>query len=199
MIKEKITKMEKTEACRILKDRACNLSGARNVAFFVDYPHPYIHGKVNDEHFEAENLLRMERKYGNVIIARIYTKLPVKKRQNMEVLKLERMRFQVVIRPISENVYEKSKDVDTLFTADAIWALYETNAGIIIIASDDSDYVPILRHVRRKGKIGIAFFCSIEGSKAMTNASTTVDLIPFVKKATYLESEGEEVTVSVED
>ncbi len=176
-----------------IKENLCNLSGKHNVALFVDYPNLLMYGKRNEVIFDSGELLSMARRYGNLVSAKLYTTLRVDDTLRKEILKFEKIGYDVIIRPITKNAADNSKDIDTRLTADAISTLCDDVADIVIIASDDSDFVPTVRLINRRGKVSVAFVCSIDGSKAIVSSATTADLIPFHQKGkaqVISESEG---------
>ncbi len=182
MVEYVINEKERKETWKLAKDRACNLSGSHRIGLLVDYPNLYMHGKENGEYFDGRVLLKMASQYGQVVTSKIYTTLQVRERLPGDLLKFERMGYEIVIRPISKDATNNSKDIDALLITDVLCLLYESDIDVIIIASDDSDYVPAMRQIKKKGKIGVAFVCTIDGSRSIVNASTTADLIPFVKQ-----------------
>lgn len=196
--------MENERKSEEVKLRGENYSLVNNaaVALFVDYPNLVTYAIDHKQFLDMGRILTEAGKYGSLIMANVYISLQTDSSLTTNVLKLERLGYHVVIRPVSNTVYGKKKDIDTYLATDALVALYNHNADTIIIASGDSDFVPVIREIRRNKRKAVSFVCCLNQSLVIASASNEYRLIEFSdfikrekEREVFSETEEREVTV----
>lgn len=150
----------------------------RRVALFVDYPN-VISTAIHDNHFvNFHHLIEKASNHGNLVIARAYLSSSTTITKGM--IALQRAGFDVKIRPVPDTPWGK-KDIDTYMASDILEVAYERNVDLIAIASDDSDFVPIVRNVRAQGIKCIALVSDFRKASFLVSSADDADIIDYVK------------------
>ena len=122
------------------------------VAVFVDIPNLWATAKEFGYKFDPAPLMEAAKMRGRVVLAKAYSTVQWGKPVNPGVADVEQAGFEAVSRFVSPNDGHGKKDIDSLLATEMIVAAYEDIADVFALASGDSDFVPVLRTIRRLGK-----------------------------------------------
>jgi uncharacterized protein (TIGR00288 family) len=124
------------------------------VALFLDVPNLWAASRDALFPLDAEAARQIASEYGRVTIARAYFSIQAGKGLHSGAREWAAAGFEPrprIVEPREDGV----KDIDSLLCADALCAAYEGRFDVMVLASADSDFLPILQAVRRLGKIAV--------------------------------------------
>ncbi len=149
----------------------CNTRPLPRVGLYVDYPNLYATMKGKGSSPELDKLLAVSRSLGDLIFAKCYITI-YSDSYNPSILGLERIGYTVIPRFVPDTDYGKRKDIDTFLAVDAVSDLLINNVDILIIASNDSDFLPVMKVARENGKIAVAMVSSHDEAKLLSESAT---------------------------
>jgi uncharacterized protein (TIGR00288 family) len=143
----------------------------RTVGLYVDLPNLYATMKDKGSFPRLEELIAVSRSLGDLLIAKIYTTIRSSSK-NSSILGLERMGYTVVPRFVPDADYGLRKDIDTFLAVDAVNDSLTMSLDILIVASNDSDFAPLMRVARKAGVTTVAIVSSHEEAKLLAESAT---------------------------
>ena len=141
------------------------------VGLYVDYPNLYATMKSKGSQPDLDKLLAVSQSLGDLIFAKCYTTI-YSGFYNSSILGLERIGYTVVPRFVPDTDYGMKKDIDTFLAVDAVADLLVNKVDILIIASNDSDFSPVLKLDRETGKVAVAMVSSHDEAKVLSESAT---------------------------
>ncbi|MEM0136447.1 MAG: NYN domain-containing protein [Thermoplasmatales archaeon] len=144
----------------------------RRVALYIDFPNLYAIMKEKDSFPNLEKVITIARSLGNLVFAKCYTVVHKKQNHVSSYLWLERLGYSVIPRFVPDNDYGIKKDIDTFLAVDAIVSLLECDIDIILIASNDSDFLPVMTAAREFSRIAVALVSSHDEAKLIAESAT---------------------------
>lgn len=143
----------------------------RTVGLYVDLPNLYATMKDKGSFPRLEELIAVSRSLGDLLIAKIYTTIRSSSK-NSSILGLERIGYTVVPRFVPDADYGLRKDIDTFLAVDAVNDSLTMSLDILIVASNDSDFAPLMRVARKAGVTTVAIVSSHEEAKLLAESAT---------------------------
>lgn len=169
--------MESKEIMRMRnKNKMCSLTSGNilpmpRVGLYVDYPNLYATMRDKGSQPDLEKLLAVSQSLGNLIFAKYYTTIHTDF-YNSSILGLERIGYTIIPRFVPDTDYGLKKDIDTFLAVDAVTDLLENKLDILIIASNDSDFSPVMKLTREKGKVAVAMVSRHDEAKLISESAT---------------------------
>jgi uncharacterized protein (TIGR00288 family) len=121
------------------------------VGLYIDFPNVYATARQSNAYPNMRYIKEIGKCLGNLVVSNCYTIAHPKENQFEQILSLERMGYKVIPRFVPETEYGMKKDIDSLLITDFMRDLCNSNLNIMIIASNDSDFVPIVREAKERG------------------------------------------------
>ncbi len=121
------------------------------VGLYIDFPNVYITARQSNAYPNMRYIKEIGKCLGNLVVSNCYTIAHPKENQFEQILSLERMGYKVIPRFVPETEYGMKKDIDSLLITDFMRDLFNSNLNIMIIVSNDSDFVPIVREAKERG------------------------------------------------
>jgi uncharacterized protein (TIGR00288 family) len=143
----------------VSRDLPVEIGTPKRVGIFLDIPNVETASYKADMPFEPGMIRERARTFGNVIMARAYGIVYLKRPISNGVMTASREGFEFVSLV---QVDEGRKDIDTRMTSDLVEAACGEDIDVIVIASGDSDFIPALRIARKRGKKVIVM--AVEGT-----------------------------------
>ncbi len=188
------------------------------VGLFVDDPNIYVSLKkffeglgMPQKRFEPADLYKRAQALGRVVIAQAYLTMKSEEQGEAAATRAgasgsEAARVTNGFMPVLDSLARRyneagytvkvvppgfsRKDVDTALAVDGVQAVMEGRIDLLIIASGDADYVPVVDLAHSKGKdVGIA---AVDGhcARALRTRANHFLPIPWPDNITAINSEG---------
>jgi uncharacterized LabA/DUF88 family protein len=141
------------------------------VGLYVDMPNLYAVMKNKGSIPNLDRLMVVSQSLGDLIFAKCYTTMHTDY-YNHSIIGLERIGFTVIPRFVPNTDYGIKKDIDTFLVVDAVVDLLVNKLDILIIASNDSDFLPVMKLARKIGKVSIAMVSSHDEAKLLSESAT---------------------------
>lgn len=144
---------------------------SKRVGIYVDYPN-LIGGAINHRAYaDFEFLKRTSDNLGRVVIAKCYAINNCSEKDKYAFLKLERLGFKLELRETPTNDSSRRKDIDPILITDYMQDIYNSNLDIMIIVSDDSDFVHPMRVAKEKGIKCIAIVSEYKKARVLAETA----------------------------
>lgn len=160
-----------------------NKEDALRVAVYVDVANVWNAALNRKVHLDMRDIMDAAKRFGRVVIARAYICYAVGGRVNPEILNLLSSGFEIITRYVSNTSYSLKKDVDTNLVSDLIEDLFTIAPDIIVVVSDDSDFVPAILKAKKRGVECISLVNSFEKAHNLVGASNSSYELSFDKSA----------------
>ena len=141
------------------------------VGLYVDMPNLYAIMRNKGSIPNLEELIVVSQSLGDLIFAKCYTTIHTDYHKH-SIIGLERMGYTVIPRFVPNTDYGIKKDIDTFLAVDAVRDLLINKLDILIIASNDSDFLPVMKLTREVGKVSIAMVSSHDEAKLLSEFAT---------------------------
>lgn len=141
------------------------------VGLYVDMPNLYAIMKNKGSVPNFDQLMVVSQSLGDLIFANCYTTMHTNY-NNPSIIGLERIGYTVIPRFVPDTDYGIKKDIDTFLAVDALVDLLVNKLDILIIASNDSDFLPVMKVTKETGKVAIAMVSSHDEAKLLSESAT---------------------------
>ena len=158
-----------------------NKKDALKVAAYVDVANVWNAALDCKVRLDMRDIMDAAKRFGQVVIARAYICYAVGGRVNPEILNLLSSGFEIITRYVPNTSYGLKKDVDTNLVSDLIEDLFTIAPDIIVIVSDDSDFVPAILKAKKRGVECISLVNSFEKAHNLVGASNSSFELSFDK------------------
>lgn len=144
---------------------------SQRVGIYVDYQN-LIGGAINHGAYaDFEFVKRTSDKLGRVVIANCYAINNESEKDRSAFLQLQRLGFKIELRETPKNKHLKGKDIDPILITDYMQDIYCSHLYIMIIVSDDSDFVYPMRVAKVKGIKCIAIVSEYKKAKILAETA----------------------------
>ncbi len=116
----------------------------RNVALFVDGPNMLR----KEFRFTIDDILKKSKKYGRIITGKVFL-------NQFAPEKLIEAIANHGLEPVISLGEKDDVDVDVTLAVHAMEAVHDENIDVIVIASRDADFAPLLQKIKEHGKIAV--------------------------------------------
>lgn len=141
------------------------LSGTLRVGLYLDLANVWMSEKKNGWSQVTGTIFRTAEEIGIIQTSKAYTAITCGEVCKPGLLRLEREGYQIIPRFVPNTEYGSKKDIDTFLISDVIRDLFLTKLDLIVIASDDSDFIPAFREIKLQNKFGLAIVSNREEAK----------------------------------
>lgn len=158
------------------KNKISSLTGGKTwplfrVGLYVDLPNLYAIMKNKGSVPNFDQLMVVSQSLGDLIFANCYTTMYTDY-NNPSIIGLERIGYTVIPRFVPNTDYGIKKDIDTFLAVDAVVDLLVNKLDILIIASNDSDFLPVMKVTKETGKVAVAMVSSHDEAKLLSESAT---------------------------
>lgn len=116
----------------------------KNVALFIDGPN-----MIRKEFkFGLEDIVKKAKKYGRLVIGKVFL-------NQFAPEKLIEAVANHGLEPVIALGEKDDVDVDVALAVHAMEAVYDDNIQVIVIATRDADFAPLLQKIKEHGKIAV--------------------------------------------
>src|SRR5438552_4141930 len=163
------------------------------VVFFLDYANINRAAREKRYRFDYHNLLRYVGEHRFLIDAHCYVPINPRNehRLDREIEELWRSGYIVntKVGTIAGGTYKCNFDVE--ITMDVLKVVYQVKPDIIVLASGDADFVPLIQEVRKSGvRVEVAAFEETAGAGTLLKCSGFIDLAVYYED--YLAAQNSE-------
>src|SRR3989344_3253624 len=137
------------------------------VAFFVDGPN-MIRKEFN---LDLRDLKRRVEKYGRIVIGKIFLN------QFASEKLIEAVANEGFESIIALGDPEQKTDVDVPLTVHAMEAIYNQNIQVLVLASRDADFLPLIQKAKEKGKLTVLVTAKAGMATSLKNVADHVEII----------------------
>jgi uncharacterized protein (TIGR00288 family) len=142
-------------------------SGKPRVAVFVDGPN-MIRKEFSIDLRDLRN--RIE-KYGRIVVGKVFLNQFASEKL-IEAVANEG--FEVIV---ALGDPEQKTDVDVTVTVHAMEAIYDSNIDVLVLASRDADFLPLIQKAKERGKVTVLIGATSGLATSLKNAADHVELM----------------------
>jgi len=152
------------------------------VVFFLDYANINRAARENGYRLDYHNLLQYVGENRFLIDAHCYVPINPRHEHRLdgEIEELWRSGYIVNTKKgtIAGETYKCNLDVE--ITMDVLKAMYQVKPDIIVLATSDSDFVPLIQEVRKSGvRVEVAAFEETSGTDILLKCSGFINLAVY--------------------
>lgn len=181
------TELEK-QNLRSIVQTARNKNDELKVATYVDVANVWNAALNRKGILDLRHIMNVSKTFGQVVIARAYICSAAGGMVNSGILNSSSSGFEIITRYVPNKIYGLKKDIDTNLVSDLLEDLFTVAPNVIVIASDDSDFVPAILKARKKGVKCISLVSSFEKANNLVGVSTSSYKLSFEESAKEADS-----------
>ena len=138
----------------------------KNLAIFVDGPNLLR----KEFTLDLRELRKRAEKYGKIVVAKVFLNQFAPEKL-IEAIINEGFRVEMVLAE------KEDMDVDVSLAIDAMETLLTKNIDVLILATRDTDFIPLIHKAKEYGKEVIVFGVNKGFSAALKNAADKVEVL----------------------
>lgn len=174
---------------KTMAETAGRKNDALMVAIYVDVANVWNVALNRKVRLDVRHIMDVSKTFGQVVIARAYICSAVGGMVKPGILDLTGSGFEIVTRYVPNTSYGQKKDVDTNLVSDLIEDLFTVAPNVVVIVSDDSDFVPAILKAKKRGAKCISLVSSFEKANNLVGASSLSYELSFEESVEEPDSE----------
>ncbi|HIQ50236.1 MAG TPA: NYN domain-containing protein [Nanoarchaeota archaeon] len=142
------------------------LRKTKNIALFIDGPN-MIRKEFS---FGLEDIVKKAKKYGRIVIGKVFL-------NQFAPEKLIEAVANHGLEPIITLGEKNATDVDVALAVHAMEAVHDPKIDIIVIATRDADFTPLLQKIKEHGKLAVLIAAKEALGTSLKKSADKVELL----------------------
>lgn len=138
----------------------------KNIALFIDGPN-----MIRKEFaFGLEDIVKKAKKYGRIVIGKVFL-------NQFAPEKLIEAVANHGLEPVITLGEKDDTDVDVALAVHAMEAVYDSKIDVIVIATRDADFAPLLQKIKEHGKLAVLIAAKEALGTSLKKSADKVELL----------------------